>query len=73
MEGRPYEFKSFHEVNSLVDHFAKGKIVILIYDTGLHALNLCPELYGEGRIWHFLGIFARSREEWAVAALACMR
>lgn len=39
----------------------------------MHALKLCPTIHSEGKDWNFLGIFAKNREEWAVADLACVR
>lgn len=36
-------------------------------------MNLSPLIHSEGKDWHFMGIFAKNREEWAVADLACMR
>jgi long-chain acyl-CoA synthetase len=40
---------------------------------GMHALKLIPTIHSEGKEWNFLGIFAKNREEWAVADLACVR
>jgi long-chain acyl-CoA synthetase len=63
-EGRPYKWKTFSEINDLVDAFARG----------IQALNLAPDTVGEeGKNWNFLGIFSKNREEWTVADLACMR
>ncbi len=39
----------------------------------MYALNLVPEISGEGRMWNFLGIFSKNREEWAIADIACMK
>jgi long-chain acyl-CoA synthetase len=36
-------------------------------------LDLAATVENEGRDWHFLGVYAKNREEWAVADLACMR
>jgi len=36
-------------------------------------LNLTPDVEHDGQQWTFLGIFAKNREEWAVADLACVR
>lgn len=33
-------------------------------------LNLSPQVEGEGRIWKFMGIYAKNREEWALTAIA---
>ena len=37
------------------------------------ALNLLPEVEGEGQIWKFMGIYAKNREEWAFTDLAALR
>jgi len=36
-------------------------------------LNLSPDTSGENKIWNFMGIFSKNREEWAMMDLACMR
>ena len=36
----------------------------------MHALNLSPEIESEGRIWKFMGIYSKNREEWTVTELA---
>ena len=40
---------------------------------GMTALNLLPEVEGEGQIWKFMGIYAKNREEWAFTDLAALR
>lgn len=47
--------------------------IVDLFARGIQALNLSPDTEGEGKIWQFLGIFSKNREEWAVADLACMR
>ena len=39
---------------------------------GLKILNLCPEVEGEGKMWKFLGIWAKNRMEWTISLLAAM-
>ena len=48
-------------------------VVNFLYLIGTEYLNLHPEIEAEGIQWRFLGIFAKNREEWTVADLACMR
>ena len=36
-------------------------------------MRLVTEVEAEGTNWRFMGIFAKTREEWAVVDLACMR
>ena len=40
---------------------------------GVSALNLSPNIQGEGINWNFMGIFSRNREEWAIIDFACLR
>jgi len=37
---------------------------------GIKALDMMPDVEAEGRIWNFLGIYAKNRPEWALADLA---
>jgi long-chain acyl-CoA synthetase len=57
-----YQWKSFKEIDALVKQFA----------TGINVLDLCPEIesHHDGK-FKFMGIYARNREEWVVADLAC--
>lgn len=43
------------------------------YLVGISALNLCPNIKGEGIDWNFMGIFSKNREEWAIIDFACLR
>lgn len=36
-------------------------------------MNLAPDTEGEGKMWNFMGIFSKNREEWCVVNLASMR
>ena len=36
------------------------------------ALNLAPEVSGEGKVWRFVGINSPNRPEWTKTLLACM-
>jgi long-subunit acyl-CoA synthetase (AMP-forming) len=63
VDGRPYEWKTFRNVYDLTDKFARG----------ISALNLCPNIKGEGIDWNFMGIFSKNREEWAIIDFACLR
>ena len=40
---------------------------------GLQVLELTPDIEADGKDFKFLGIFAKNREEWAVADIACIR
>jgi long-chain acyl-CoA synthetase len=33
-------------------------------------LNLAPEVHAEDKVWKFLGIFSKNREEWIISELA---
>ncbi len=35
-------------------------------------LDFCPQIEGEGKLWRFLGIWAKNREEWTISLLAAM-
>ena len=37
------------------------------FGAGLAALDLTPEVEGEGRMWRFLGIQAKNRREWGIS------
>ena len=39
---------------------------------GIMALNLCPEIEGEGKMWNFIGIWSKNRAEWTTTLLASM-
>lgn len=56
-----YEFKSYSEIEALCRQFAAG----------LLELNLIPETDTEDGKFKFLGLYARNREEWIIADLAC--
>ena len=58
----PYTWKSFAEVNRTAKAFAKGMML----------KNLCPQIEGEGKLWRFIGIWAKNRWEWTNTLLACM-
>lgn len=62
VEGRPYEWRTYREVDELQQQFAKG----------ISTLGLCPDQRLDGKEWNFLGIFSKNREEWAIADIACM-
>jgi long-chain acyl-CoA synthetase len=61
-EGRPYEWKTWKQVDEIVLNLSKG----------YQALNLCPEVNAEGKTWKFMGIYAKNREEWVMTDFACM-
>jgi len=58
----PYEWKTYNEVNTLAMNFAKGMMI----------KGLCPETEGEGKMWRFVGIWAKNRWEWTNTLLAGM-
>ena len=45
------------------------------FSYGLLELNLCPDIEGEGdgKMWKFLGIWAKNRMEWTVSLLSTMK
>lgn len=47
--------------------------LLIKYILGMQVLNLCPDNFQDGKNWNFLGIFAKNREEWAVADISCVR
>jgi long-chain acyl-CoA synthetase len=51
---------SWTESEEYVSDFARG----------IKALNLMPDVEAEGKLWNFLGIYAKNRPEWALADLA---
>lgn len=57
-----YVWKTWKQVETDCENFAKG----------LMSLDLCPAVEGEGRPWHFLGVWAKNREEWTVSLLGAM-
>ena len=57
-----YVWKTWKQVETDCENFAKG----------LMTLGLCPAIEGEGKQWHFLGIWAKNREEWTVSLLGSM-
>lgn len=63
LPGRPYEWKTFREVNEISEHIAKGML----------SLNLVPPQHLEGKDWQFLGIFSKNRIEWGLTNMACLR
>ena len=48
-------------------------LYITIIWIGIQALNLSPDIQGEGINWNFMGIFSKNREEWALIDFACLR
>ena len=58
-----YSWLSWKEVDGLARDFAAG----------LAALDLTPEVEGEGRTWRFLGIQAKNRKEWGLSYLGNIR
>lgn len=58
-----YEWLNFKQVDDLARDFAAGAM----------ALDLAPEVEGEGRQWRFLGIQSKNRKEWGLAHIANMR
>lgn len=57
-----YVWKTYTEVNKLVEDFAQGM---------MH-LDLCPEVEAEGKIWRFIGVWAKNRWEWTNTLFAAM-
>ena len=59
-EGRPYKWMSWSESYDYVNDLARG----------FKALGMMPDVEAEGKIWNFMGIYAKNRPEWALADLA---
>ena len=62
-EGAPYVWKTWAQVETLVNHLAAG----------IAHLNLMPVVENEGSQWRFMGIYAKNREEWTITDLAALR
>lgn len=39
---------------------------------GFKALDMMPDIKGEGKTWNFMGIFSKNRPEWVLTDLACV-
>ena len=62
-EGSPYVWKTFRQIEEIVDNLAKGYV----------ALNLLEEIVGEnGQKIRFMGLYAKNREEWCLSHLASL-
>ena len=57
-----YQWETYRQVNEDVENLTNGMV----------ALNLAPEVEGEGKKWRFVGIWSKNRAEWAKTLLACM-
>lgn len=62
-DGAPYVWKTWAKVNEIVDDLAAG----------YQKLNLLPEIEGDGKMWRFMGIYAKNREEWVFSDYATIR
>ena len=58
-----YDWLTWKEVDGLARDFAAGCM----------ALDLVPEVEGEGRNWRFLGIQSKNRKEWGLSYLGNIR
>lgn len=61
-ETGPYVWKTWKEVDELVEDYARG----------MKELNLLPLIENEGT-WRFMGILSKNRWEWTVTELASVR
>ena len=59
--GRPYKWMTWKEADEYVTDLARG----------YKALDMMPDIEGEGRTWNFMGIFSKNRPEWVLTDLAC--
>ena len=59
-EGGPYVWKSWKQVHSISKQLAKS----------IFHLGLAPEVHAEDRVWRFMGIYSKNREEWILTELA---
>ena len=57
-----YVWQSYTEASAITENFAKGMV----------KLDLSPEVEGEGKLWRFIGIWAKNRAEWTTTLLASM-
>lgn len=58
----PYIWQTYAEVDRNSTHLARAMM----------KLGFCPEHEAEGRMWRFVGIWARNRWEWTTTLLAGM-
>jgi len=61
--GKSYDWLTFKQVDDIARDFAAGVM----------ALDLAPEVEGEGTQWRFLGIQAKNRKEWGLTHIGNMR
>ena len=61
-ETGPYVWKTWKQVDELVENYARG----------MRKLDLLPEIENEGK-WKFMGILAKNRWEWTCTELASVR
>jgi len=61
--GAPYVWKTWGQAETIINDLACGMV----------QLNLMPEVEGEGKLWKFMGIYSKNREEWAFTDLAALR
>jgi long-chain acyl-CoA synthetase len=59
---KPYEWLTWSQVEKKAQNVAKG----------IKAMNLAPEVEGDGKTWKFVGIWAKNRWEWLVTHIANM-
>lgn len=57
-----YKWKTFQEIYESSKSLANF----------LYANDLCPEIQSDEGNFHFIGIFSKNREEWAISDWACM-
>ena len=59
--GRPYVWMTNAECDEFVTNLARGYL----------ALDLMPEIEGEGTKFRYMGIYSKNRPEWVLSDLAC--
>ena len=57
-----YEWMTYKEVSDMAEDFGYG----------MNALDLAPQVDGEGTKWRFLGIQSKNCKEWIITHLANM-
>jgi long-subunit acyl-CoA synthetase (AMP-forming) len=57
-----YKWQSYKEVDDRAQNLARG----------MNKMNLAVETEGDGKKWHFVGIWAKNRQEWTTTHIANM-
>jgi long-subunit acyl-CoA synthetase (AMP-forming) len=61
-QGEEFKWTSWKQLAENVDNLGKGLLIN----------EFCPQIQAEGKLWRFIGIQAKNREEWFTTMLASM-